>query len=82
MCQENIAKFEDGTWRLGNVVTVDEVWFDWPQLVKKQSNKSWFSEGEKDRSLIRIGRFDPKNLFAILFRISNVEQISYLDKYH
>ena len=38
MCLENLAKFEDGTWRLCDVVTGDESWFYWRQVGKKQSN--------------------------------------------
>ena len=75
MCQENLAKFKDGTWRLGDVITGDEAWFYW-----KQSNKSWVAEGEKAREVVRIGRFEPKNLFIIFFRASGIVHISYLDK--
>ena len=47
MCQENLSKFKDDTWRLGDVITGDEVWFYWRQSGKKQPNKSWVGEGEK-----------------------------------
>ena len=80
MCLENLAKFEDGTWRLCDVVTGDESWFYWRQVGKKQSNKSWVAEGEKARTVVKIGRFESKNLFTIFFRTSGVVHISYLDK--
>ena len=47
---------------------------------KKQSNKSWEAEGEKARTVVKIGRFESKNLFTIFFRTSGVVHISYLDK--
>ena len=31
MCQENLSKFKDDTWRLGDVITGDEAWFYWRQ---------------------------------------------------
>ena len=32
MCLENLAKFEDGTWRLCDVVTGVESWFYWRKV--------------------------------------------------
>ena len=74
MCQENLSKFKDATWRLGDFITGDEAWFYWRQSGKKQSNKSWVGE------VVRIGRFEPKNLFTIFFRASDIVHISYLVK--
>ena len=80
ICIENLVKFDDGTWRLCDAVTGDESWFYWRQVGKKQSNKSWVAEGEKARTVVKIGRFESKNLFTIFFRTSGVVHISYLDK--
>ena len=38
MCEENLAKFKEGKWRLSDVVTGDESWFYHRQILKKQSN--------------------------------------------
>ena len=65
---------------MGDVITGDEAWFYWRQSGKKQSNKSWVGEGEKAREVVRIGRFEPKNLFILFFRASGIVHISYLDK--
>jgi [histone H3]-lysine36 N-dimethyltransferase SETMAR len=78
MCQENLAKFKEGKWRLSDVVTGDESWFYHRQIGKKQANKSWVSEGEMARTVARIGRFEPKTMFTIFFRTSGVVHISYL----
>ena len=77
MCQENLFKFKDDTWCLGDVITGDEVWFYWRPSGKKQSNKSWVWEGEKAREVVRTGRVEPKNLFTIFFRASGIVQKSY-----
>ena len=54
-------------------LTSDEAWFNWKQSGKKQSNQRWIAAGdEKVRELVRIGRFEPKNLFKIFFRASGV----------
>ena len=63
MCLENLAKFEEGTWRLCDVVTGDESWFYWRQVGKKQSSKSWVAVGEKARILVVLSQ---KNVHYIL----------------
>ena len=80
MCQENLAKFKDGTWRLSDVFAGDEVWIYWKQLRKKQSNKSWAAEGKNAQTVVKVGHFETKNLSTILFRSSGVVHVSYLDK--
>ena len=80
MCSENLDKFEDGTWRLYDIVTGDESWFYCRQVGMKQSNKSWAAEGEKARTVLKIGQFESKKMFTIFFRILGVVHISYLDK--
>ena len=68
VCEENLAKFKDGKWRLCDVVTGDESWFYHRQIGKKQANKSWVAEGDKARTVVRIDRFEPKTMFTIFFR--------------
>ncbi|CAF1346347.1 unnamed protein product [Rotaria sp. Silwood1] len=38
ICQENLFKFEQGIWRLCDVVTGDESWFYHKQIDRKSSN--------------------------------------------
>ena len=67
ICEKNLAMFKEKKWRLGDVVTGDECIFHHRQVVKKQSNKSWVAEGEKPRTVVKPGRFDPKTMFSIFF---------------
>jgi len=61
-------------------VTGDECIFHHRQVGKKQANKSWVAEGEKPRTVVKPGRFEPKTMFSIFIRISGVVHISYLKK--
>ena len=45
ICKENLLKFQQGTWRLCDVITGDESWFRHKQFVRKISNKVWVGEG-------------------------------------
>ncbi|CAF3200772.1 unnamed protein product [Rotaria sp. Silwood2] len=38
ICQQNLAKFQEGTWRLCDVITGDESWFCHTQIGRKSSN--------------------------------------------
>ena len=62
------------------MVTGDESWFYWRQVGKKQSNKIGIVEAEKARTVVKIGQFEPKNMFNLFFRISGVVHTTYLDK--
>ena len=78
ICTENLANFDKKQWRLTDVVTGDESWFYHRQIGKKQTNKSWVAAGEKPRTVVRQGRFEPKTMFSIFFRTTGVAHISYL----
>lgn len=80
ICQENLAKFKDGRWRLCDVVTGDESWFYHRQIGRKQSNASWVKEGESPRTVVRQNRFEPKTMFSIFFKTNGVVHISYLER--
>ncbi|CAF4414632.1 unnamed protein product, partial [Didymodactylos carnosus] len=43
--QENLLKFEQGVWRLCDVVTGDESWFFHKQISQKSSNAAWVARG-------------------------------------
>lgn len=80
VCQENLAKFKDGEWRLCDIITGDESWFYWCQVGRKQANKSWIGEGDSPRTLVRPDRFGSKTMVSIFFRTSGVEHITYWNK--
>ncbi|CAF3408292.1 unnamed protein product [Rotaria socialis] len=60
ICQENLAKFNQGTWRLCDVVTGDESWFYHKQLGRKSSNAAWTASGETPPTVVRRSHIAPK----------------------
>lgn len=80
ICKENLAKIKENKWRLGDIVTGDESWFYYRQIGRKQANKSWVGEGENQRTVVKLGRYEPKLMFCIFFKQSGVVQITYFEK--
>lgn len=80
ICQENLAKLKDGSWRLYDIITGDESWFYHRHISHKQSNASWIGKEEDPRTVVRQGKFEPKTLFSIFFRTTGVVHISYIDR--
>ena len=76
-CRQSLEKFENETWRLGDVITGDESWFYWRQIGRKQANRSWVKEGEAPRTIARRDRYEPKSMVSILFRKAGVDYITY-----
>lgn len=62
ICQENLAKFETGTWRKGDIVTADETWI---YLRKIDSGGVWEREGERPPTSVRRRTHEPKSMFCI-----------------
>ena len=79
-CKENLAKFKENKWRLGDVVTGDECWVYHRKIAKKQLNASWVKEGDKPRTVVRLNRFEQKTMFTIFFKRSGCLHITYMDK--
>jgi histone-lysine N-methyltransferase SETMAR len=79
ICQENLKKLNDGTWRLSDIITGDESWFYHRQLGHKQSNYSWIGQGQSPRTVVRRNRFEPKTMFSIFFKTTGLVHISYVD---
>ncbi len=65
ICKENLAKFEQGTWRLCDVVIGDESWFSHKQIGRKASNAAWVALGDPLPTIVRHSRFAPKTLLCI-----------------
>ena len=69
ICQENLARFEEGKWRLCDVLTGDEVWIYFLQNGRKQSNMSWVAKDESPRTVVRQSRYQPKAMFTLSSRL-------------
>lgn len=63
-----LAKFNEGKWRLGDIITGDESWFYLRQLARKSSNKSWVGKEESPKTVVRRDRYEPKSMFSIMFK--------------
>ncbi|CAF1468251.1 unnamed protein product [Rotaria sp. Silwood1] len=65
ICKENLAKFEQGTWRLCDVVMGDESWFYHKQIGRKASNAAWVATGDRPPTIVRRSRFAPRTSLCI-----------------
>ena len=63
--QENLAKFEPGTWRLCDVVTGDESWFYHKQISRKSSNAAWIASGNLPPTLVILLNLDKLSITNI-----------------
>ena len=80
ICKENLAKFEQGTWRLCDVVTGDESWFYHKQIGRKSSNAAWVARGDPPPTVVRRSRFAPKTLFSIFFKSTGPVLIHHVER--
>ncbi|XP_065657983.1 histone-lysine N-methyltransferase SETMAR-like [Hydra vulgaris] len=78
--KKNLALFRNGQWRLCDVITGDESWFNLIQVGHKSANASWVGEGESPRTIVRCDRFQPKNMFYIFFKPTGVVHLGYVEK--
>ncbi|CAF1549282.1 unnamed protein product, partial [Rotaria sordida] len=53
ICKENLAKFQQGTWRLCDIITGDESWFYHKQIGRKSSNAAWMRRGDPPPTVVR-----------------------------
>ncbi|CAF1480766.1 unnamed protein product [Rotaria sordida] len=68
LCQENLLKFEQGVWRLCDVVTGNESWFYYKQICQKSSNAAWVARGDPSPAVVQCSHFAPKTLLCIFFK--------------
>jgi [histone H3]-lysine36 N-dimethyltransferase SETMAR len=80
LCRENLAKFQDGSWRLCDIITGDETWIYHRQIHHKSKNASWVGEGESPTTVVRRSKFEPKNLFSIFFKSNGPVLIHCVDE--
>jgi len=70
ICRDNLAKFQNESWRRCDIVTGDETWVYHRKIKKKAENAAWIGPGEKPKTTTKRGRFEAKTLFSIFFRAS------------
>ena len=80
LCRENLAEFRAGSWRLCDIITGDETWIYHRQIGHKSTNASWIAEGQLPATIVRRGRFEPKNLFCIFFKSNSPVLVHAVDK--
>jgi histone-lysine N-methyltransferase SETMAR len=80
ICKENLAKFELGAWRLCDMVTGDESWFNHTQIGRKSSNSAWVARGDSPPTVVRHSHFSPKTLFSIFFKSTGPVLIHYVER--
>jgi histone-lysine N-methyltransferase SETMAR len=80
VCKENLARFKSGAWRLCDVVTGDESWFNHTQIGRKSSNSAWVARGAPPPTVVRHSRFSPKTLFSIFFKTTGPVLIHYVGR--
>ena len=68
ICKQNLAKFQEGTWRLCDIITGDESWFYHTQIGRKSSNAAWVRRGDPPPTVVRRDKFAPSTLFSIFFK--------------
>ena len=75
-----MAKFRAGSWRSCDIITGDETWIYHRQIGHKSTNASWIAEGQSPATIVRRGRFEPKNLFCIFFKSNSPVLVHTVDK--
>ena len=68
LCRETLEKFCDGSWRLFDITTGDEIWIYHSQIHRKSTNASRLGEDESPTTIVRRGKYEAKNLFSIFFK--------------
>ncbi len=70
ICVENLTKFENGTWRLCDIVTGDESWFYHRKISSKQESQAWVPVGGSPPTVVKRHLFEKKTMFIIFFMTS------------
>jgi len=80
ICRANLDKFNNGKWRLCDIVTGDESWIYHRKLGNKQSNASWVEEGEAPSIVQRKGQYEAKSMVTIFFKSTGPLYIGLMNK--
>jgi histone-lysine N-methyltransferase SETMAR len=79
-CRENLAMFNEGKWRLCDVVTGDESWFYWRQIGRKVANKAWVGPGESAHTVVRRSQFEAKNMITVFFKTTGLVHLHCMER--
>jgi histone-lysine N-methyltransferase SETMAR len=80
ICQENLKKFQQGSWRLCDILTGDESWIYYRQIGRKASNACWRDKGEGPTTVVARQQNEPKVLFSVFFKSSGPILVHSLDE--
>ena len=80
ICQQNLAMFKQGKWRLSDIFTGDELWFYHRKIDKRVTNSSWVYEGEEPRIVVRWNRFEPNSMFSVFFKSTGPLHVDCMDR--
>ncbi|CAF1392730.1 unnamed protein product [Rotaria sordida] len=80
ICKENLAKFQQGTWRLCDIITGDESWFYHKQIGRKSSNAAWVRRGDPPPTVVRQSKYASKTLLSIFFKPNGPVFIHHLER--
>ena len=70
LCRENLAKFQNASWRLCDIITGDKRWIYHRPIHHKWRNLSCLGEGHSSTTVIRRSK-EGKNFFSIFFKWNN-----------
>jgi histone-lysine N-methyltransferase SETMAR len=65
-----LEKLNDGTWRLDQILTGDEVIVYHKKMEKRAATATWKRRGEPPDTKVRRDHFSPKTMFSIWFKQS------------
>ena len=69
-CEKNLKKFDEGKWRLCDVVTGDESWIFHRKIQKKCMNMEWVAPGGTPGTVVKRNQFEKKNMICVFFKSS------------
>ena len=79
-CRENLAMFQEGKWRLCDILTGDESLIFWRRIGRKSSNACWIGEGEPPKTMVRRNQFEPKTMISVFFKSTGLVLVHCLNK--
>lgn len=80
MSQYNLAQFEEGKWRLCDVVTGDESWVYHRHIGTNSSTASWTAEGQLPPTQVKRHQFEPKSMICVFFKSTGPMHVDVLKK--
>ena len=80
LCRGNLAKFQNGSCRLRDIIRGDETWIYHRQIHHKSKNASWLGKGQSATTVVCRSTFEAKNLFSIFFKSNDPVLIHCVDE--